>query len=102
MKLSNHPAGMEAPLAQVGHRPNRLLDGTQQRIQVVQAVVAYAVDKEGRRAVHAAADAAHKIFTHASGIDVPGEFGVESVEVEAERGRMLHQSIGAKRLLVLE
>src|SRR5918994_262972 len=48
--------------------PDHLLNRTQQRIEVKGPVMAHDVNKEGRRAVHAAADAAHKIFTDAWGV----------------------------------
>ena len=64
--------------------------------------MAHAVKNEGRRAVHAATDATHKIFMHASGMDVPGELASESGYIEAERSRVPHQIAVVKGMLMRE
>src|SRR6185436_8719508 len=56
----------------------------QQRLELVAVVVPDAVDVEGRSSVDAAADAAHEVFAHAVGMDVPRELLVELPAVEPE------------------
>ena len=84
-------AGGEAALASASHSSHRTLNSLQHRLEVIGAVMAHAVNEEGRRAIHTAADAAHKLLTHARGMDVPGQLAAEPGDIEAQRGRILQQ-----------
>src|SRR5438874_12303232 len=58
------------------------LEGGEQGLGV--GVVPHAVDVEGRRAVHAAPNAAQEVLVDPRGVNVLGKIPVESLDVEGE------------------
>src|SRR4051794_18637237 len=79
-----------------------LLDGVQQRIEIVRTVMAKAIDKERRRAIDAAACAAEHVFAYALGVGAAREFVEEGLEVEVKLLRVTGQVVGFEGFLVLE
>lgn len=78
------------------------LEGLQQGIEIEGVIMAYAIDEEGRGAVHTAAHAAHDIVADALGMDVRGQLAGESEGVQTDRGRVPDQVIVLQRMLILE
>jgi hypothetical protein len=89
-------------LAVANHRSHGELNGIRQHVEVEGAIMAHAVNEEGRRAIDAAADAAHKMLTHARRIDMPGDLAGKAGDIEAETGRILDQMVALKGILMLE
>src|SRR5262245_38788388 len=80
----------------------RDLDGSEEGIEVVGAVVAEAIDEEGGRAVDAAAHPTHEILAHPALVRPTLHLGDEAVGIEADAGGVLDQVIVAERALMLE
>src|SRR6266550_988175 len=78
--------------------PNR----SQQRLEIVTAVMTNAVDEEGGRSVDAAANAAEEIIAHPGGVTVFREILRERLELYPDGARVGEQVLRAEPILMLE